>query len=373
MSRKVLVLFLVLSVLVLFPGCSRDEGAVVSDPPVGVVNCTGNTNGNLNNGGLAAGKDGWIYYVENAPLADAGNTLDLPIENLIKKMRSDGSGVDSVGGSIVGMVSNLIIDGNWIYYCVKDYDNRLQSLHKRDLQGTKDVLLASFKRDDYAERTFFVADGWVYYLKQDRLMVDVLYKIRTDGTEETKLLEFDKRARVSDLNLRDGYFYFLLCDYDLMIHSIIRLRADGSGLTILAEFDSRKVWTEDLLVEGDALYYRLVENLSDDAGLYRMSLDGKEHNLVTGYENNDFKREYFNVSGGTVFHLRYFEGMGILMTLCRLDADGTETILYSYDSALNSLFDINLVEDSIVFRTHTGSIRQMVTHILNRDGTWLKP
>lgn len=148
--------------------------------------------------------DGWIYYGVHEN--DAGET---------RRMRTDGTENTKIADVPLYCVS--IADGRLYYIGTADSTAQIYSMNT---DGTDNVLLA----DGAGAVRMNVFDGWIYFT--DRTAV---YKMRTDGTEKTKLCELQMGNSI-DMNVTDGWVY-LTSDGILML----RVRTDGSDLQMMIE------------------------------------------------------------------------------------------------------------------------------------------
>jgi len=124
----------------------------------------------------------WIYYVERAYFdgeLDAGTYGDL------YRVRTNGKGNALVyKAEEVGGIGGINVAGDWIYYAEK-YGG---SICKMRADCTEKTVLAAYVGANFSGNNVNVADGWVYYEGDyDAERPRALYKIRTDGTENTLL------------------------------------------------------------------------------------------------------------------------------------------------------------------------------------------
>lgn len=236
----------------------------------------GNTSGNINSGGLAAVKDGWIYYHN----VNGGNSL--------YKIKTDGTEKMPLCGDAP---FNINVVGDWIYYTnvVENYN-----IYKIRTNGTDRT-----KLNDDESWNVTVADNWIYYINESD--GGCLYKIDVNGASKTKLNEYDSkyldvkwdwiyyvngddgriiyRMKLEDpsivekleniyawgINVSDGRIYF---SNEMDLHCLYKVNTDGTDLVKLCDDTAY-----DIQVKGEWIYY---SNASDGDKLYKIKIDGAE-------------------------------------------------------------------------------------------------
>ena len=112
----------------------------------------------------------------------------------------------------------------------------------------------------------------------------MLYKMRTDGTQRTQIMEQNALA----IGYAEDWIYFV----DMAGNgvgestngqSICKVRFDGSERQKLTDSDMR--WNSFFKVIGDSIYY---EDLGEDAGLYKVDTDsGERTKIIESYRVGD--------------------------------------------------------------------------------------
>ena len=153
-------------------------------------NESGNDYGNLINGGYAAYKDGYIYYVNNI---DVGKTSD----GKLYRVNSDWTEATKI---LDDKAECINIVGDWIYYINKSDDRKLYKVKK---DGTQKTML-------YEERcdSIFVQGDWIYYgvsFWANGEAYGELYKMKTDGSSRQKLSD----DYSENIVVQDGWIYYL--------------------------------------------------------------------------------------------------------------------------------------------------------------------
>lgn len=190
---------------------------------LGYVGVTGT--GNIVNGGLAAITDnGWVFFsiISNLP---SGISMSQS-NGVLYKARTDGSEMQLVLNGEWGIINNISIVNDWIYFT----DGSV--LMKARIDGSDKQWLATWS--DYhraLEGVSYVnvSGDWIYYVKTSfgRTTVE---RIRTDNTDLEVLLV--KSTRIRDLTVQGEWIYFR---YNRELvglgHSgeiLARMRTDGS-------------------------------------------------------------------------------------------------------------------------------------------------
>jgi len=298
--RKTILLVITVVILFSLASCKKESDDAIFLPSANMPNLatgipiyigSGNTVGNIVNSGIVAESDGWIYY-HNPSVAGH-----------LYKMRVDGSDRTKLNEDESYYIN---VYRDWVYYC-NGSDNG--SLYKIRLDGSErtklndgecaflnvvvtgrgiDAYYANGKDDnliyiqssdsngimptDYNTELAADADGrfinvvgdWIYYYHDE----SALYKIRTDGTERTRL--------------RDGEFLFMNVVDDWVYYSNVRdncnlykMNIDGTGMTKLN--DDASFWIN---ASGDWIFY---SNDSDRGSLYKIRTDGSEKTKLNDY------------------------------------------------------------------------------------------
>jgi hypothetical protein len=259
-------------------------------------NVRGNIAGNINNRGIAAMQDGWIYYTSNTD------------NNSLYKIRTDGTERTKLN-SERSLQINVV--GDWVYYAddnIDDSGRNNGSVHKIRTDGTQRTWLfdgrTSFMtvtsdwiyyatdnglyriRTDgtgmtmlHSTRVFYinVVGDWIYYSEGDTAH---LYKIRTDGTGRTQL-NFDISHNI---NVDGDWIYYE--NHDIYTEDgttmIYKIRTDGTGKTRVMQ----DRYAANLVISDGWMYYNLYSldnngHFLDDAGFYKARLDGTGRTMVT--------------------------------------------------------------------------------------------
>lgn len=299
-------------------------------------NITGNTSGNLLNGGLFCETGDTIYFA---------NPYD---QNMLYSMNSDLSNVKKVSDD---NVSYLNIAGKYMFYTKRNDKKRIDSdtfmalsctgLYRADLNGNNVSHL--YKEPTQVAR---LLGNYVYYQHYDQKKGLLLYRAKIDGSEDKMLLE-DSCAPYAAAN---GTIYFTGSTKDHAIHSI---KTDGSNDTTVLSGNYT-----GLSMQGDYLYFM---DMSDNYSLKRVAVSGgNPETLISD------RLATYNVSenGNTIY--------------CQID-NGSENGLYEYDitsGSLNLLSSgdynyLHLTNEYLFYETFDQSKLYILDLATNQSEEWM--
>ncbi|WP_274652753.1 DUF5050 domain-containing protein [Paenibacillus humicola] len=267
--------------------------SIQTGKPAHTVSVSGNTIGNLNNGGWYASDQEWIYFgnyddsgklykekpdgSERQKISDDENVGDLNVVNQklyyvsgSKLYKCDLDGSNRVLLKNFGMGPNLMaVAGDWIYYTEGTY--MFKPLYRMKVDGTSKQLL-----EKYAVSSISIADGKIFYTIDGRK----LFVMDTDGSHKKKLLEGNY---IGWVDVKDRSLFL---NYNQKLYSI---GTDGTQLTKISDIDSRNI-----NVQGEWLYYSNYSTYGKP--LYRIHLN--DH---TNQKLSDDKTFYLHVLGSKIF------------------------------------------------------------------------
>jgi hypothetical protein len=293
-------------------GNGNGDTSSQSVPPISA----GNTNGNINNSGLAALHNGWIYYDSGAGMykikTDGTGTAKLnddicwyinasgewiyysngSDEYKLYKIKNDGTDKTKVSDETMYAIH---VVGDWIYYTdYADYIDNSGKIYKMKTDGTGKTLIS-----DTISYNINVTGSWVYYGTGS-----ALFKIKTDGTGKTKLTEDTSYYNVvGDINVSGEWIYYT--EYSEYSGKLQKIKTDGSGKTLVNSGMSR-----DVNLVGDWFYY---SNADDNTRLYKMKTDGSGKAKL----NNDAS-SFPNIVGDWIY---YYDDA--TYQYCKMKTDGT--------------------------------------------------
>jgi len=313
----------------------------------------GNSYGNIVNGGFAAYDGEWIYY----------NGFD---NKCFYKMREDGTEKTKLADHYALDIN--IADG-WIYYSYASDDGYYvdgdgfehtdkYGIFKMRTDGSEETLLI----DDWLACYVAFSDGWLYYrYDRDRFVktdgnLDIItdeensgiFKIRPDGSERTQVTSGSK---IYNLNVVGDWIYYSTdntCD-------LYKVRTDGSEKTIIFS----EPGCDCINVAGDWIYYIGEENTDEyRRGIYKVRADGTDKTLLK-------YGVYFNLNAaGDWIYYNDWCDEGYTHPIYRMRLDGSEVTRLCDESANR----INIVGDWIIYSAY-GDDRSTYYYIMRPDGS----
>ncbi|KOA18654.1 hypothetical protein CLHOM_29380 [Clostridium homopropionicum DSM 5847] len=238
----------------------------------------GNTGGNKINYGRMAKSGDWIYY--GAPNSDE-----------FYKMKTDGSSKTLLNKDNPASINVL---GDWIYY---NNQNDL-GLYKMKIDGTSNTKIM-----DEEVMDVLVVNDWIYYLSLSYDGQEYLCKVKLDGTSRTVL----NVGRTFDYDVSEGWVYYNVYDDSTGLYKV---KTDGTGKTTLLD----ELQPTKLEVSNGYIYYY---DRSDQDRLYKILINGNEKLKLT---NNNVSKP--NVIGDYVYYINYALDSS-QRVLYRVNIDGT--------------------------------------------------
>lgn len=274
----------------------------------------GNTGGNINSGGLAALKDGWIYYHN---VREGGK---------LYKVKVDGTGKTEICSDIP---ANINVIGDCIYYTNLSDSSKIYVIRT---DGTRKC-----KINDDESWNVTVVDNWLYYTNASD--GGRIYKISTGGSGRLKLndmsskymnvkwdniyyvnaddgrvlnwmqinqpLAFHKLENIYawGVNVYDGWIYF---SNDKENNSLYAVNYEGTITKKLCD-DS----AFDIQVLGDTIYY---SNASDGDKLYKIKTNAADRAKI--YDGSTY---LLNIAGDWIYFFKDKEAA----KLFKIKLDGT--------------------------------------------------
>lgn len=160
--------------------------------------------------------NGSVYYV----LVDLSNNV-FTSTNVIYKINTDGTGKITLIDDKNGLYSNLIVSGDWIYY-LSNY-----TVYKMKTDGTKMIKVGPSK--DRIVREFNVAGNWIYYAGAGSEGPGFLYKMKIDGTANVVL---DNNASQSEnMNIVGNWIYYNEDNTLKNTNIFYKIKTDGTEKT----------------------------------------------------------------------------------------------------------------------------------------------
>lgn len=275
-------------------------------------NRVGNTDGNLLNDGLVDEEENWIYYslddglykakedgTNKIKLSDmTARDINVVNDTVYFRHRPDGiykinnsggtasqvSPYNSNGGLfifdkyIVNGTNELIeLDGSNRKIISEDYtpnggtlniDDDGFYLQTKTLDGKDKVVKLSFDGNvikeifDGQHQPMQVKDNWIYFANNNDNKA--LYKIKTDGTGEEKIIE----KWVMNINIVDDWIYYTTND------GLYKIKIDGSSNKMLLNIP-----VSDINIINNWIYYVKRSKADSYSKLYRIKIDGSTNEI----------------------------------------------------------------------------------------------
>jgi uncharacterized protein YchJ len=278
-----------------------------------ITSTTGNTIGNIHNGGFYAQQGEWIFY---SNWQNRGN---------LYKAKSDGSGRMKLSDDKARFI-NVI--GNWVYYSDRNDNFKLYKITTDGKYRTK------LNNDE----TYFltVVGDWIYY--QNVSDGYKIYKIKTDGTKRTKI------------NDENSFFINVVGEWIFFSNDInlYKINVDGTRRTKVSDECCSYV-----NVAGDWVYYCSCSN----GTLWKMKTNGSAKQKIS----NDCS-VYVNVAGNWIYYINRTESSDPnLGKPYRIMVDGTNRQKLSDDYA----DVVNVIGNYVYYLNNTDN----KMYRMNLDGT----
>lgn len=293
---------------------------------------TGNTAGNLINGGLFCEYDGKIYFA---------NPYD---NNYLYVMNSDCTEARKLNEDSVAYIN---VCGNYIYYAKNNFslsatgmvfNSQLFGLYRTDLNGEHTTALY-----DELSGPLSLYGNYIYYQHHDNQNAIQFYKAKIDGSENVFLSDSDYNPS----SVSNGKIYFSdpenkhgICYYDINSDKKItfyetnsyKVTVDGNyiyyidvskGYDLVRLNMSTKTIEQLYSDDGKVVNYNLYGNKiflqtenGDKTGLYRINIDGTQPEYIAAGNLTNI-----NCTSKYTF-FQYFENQG---TLYRVPTTGVIT------------------------------------------------
>jgi len=262
----------------------------------------GNTTGNHANMGIAVQSGDWVFFSTLVRIPDVDNP-GLLFESRLHKAHIDGGKAEVILTVANATISNVNAIDGWLYFVmfpggihrVRFDGTSLELINDEGLEPTQIAVVGEWiyfnniihhmgrmRRDgsnkerlgeDFASN-FVVADGWIYYIGVGAVLRWELYKMRTDGTDRTRLSESDVSG---SLTVHAGWVYFINRDSPTP-NAIYKMRTDGTDVQMVVGDDA-----EILNIFDGWVFYA---NFGSDipGSLYRIRLNSTQRERISEYQ-----------------------------------------------------------------------------------------
>jgi uncharacterized protein YihD (DUF1040 family) len=294
-----------------------------------VSNTSGNTSGNLNNTGRFTIQGDWIYYTHD--------------EN-IYKIKSDGSDKTNLASQIQNC-GNINVVGNYLYYVSFDGGDLI---YKMATDGSQRAEVLSSDNDSNVQYAYLIVVGnWIYY-EEYRDGKSSFNKMKTDGSQKTVLLED------TNVEVVDGEWIYYTKNYEGYARgALYKMRTDGSENTKLTDLEDANF---KLDVSDGWIYY--INGIQGGNTIYKVKTDGSQKTKVASKQKKQYNNQYnyINVVGDWIYYsdidcnkASSSQIVGV-STISKMKTDGSEnTKLIDKVTATNSYEPISVVGDWIYY------------------------
>lgn len=249
---------------------------------------TGNTAGNLNNGGLFCEDEGVVYF---ANAYDSGTLYSMNADETdVKKLSSAQiKSINAAGGYLYFYQTNSAASSSFSFL------SRFSGLYRSKKDGTHSVCLT---RDPVITAALY--EDTLYYQHFTDQVGTTLHKIQTDKTGETALTDY----MINPACIANGTIYFNGTREDHALYTL-----DTSNDSVSRIWPEGNLWNP--IVQDGWVYYM---NISDNYSLCRYSLSDGGVEVLT-----EDRVDLYNLSGNYI----YFQTSGTdAPALKRMTLDG---------------------------------------------------
>lgn len=308
----------------------------------------GTTSWNINNDGIAASKGDWIYYqwFGNESYDPKGGLYKIKIDGTEKEQIYQGSlfDINVVGDCVYFVSGSITVFGG-------SATRQGTSIKKVNTDGTNSTTIMELGSGDGTISDAFVVGEWIYYnylmLGSD---VSGFYRIKTDGTDQQKLLSY----MVSGFDIVEDWIYYSPSNPDKGDEGIFKMKTDGTEMQLISPIKSLDRFTNIAVVDNWIIY---TEDLNE---LYKVSTDGTDQQEIIS--NDDLVA--LNISEEWIYLTTKVSGG---LSLQKIRIDGTdEQLLYS-DMLMQN---ICVFGDRIYFESYNNNNDAIhIVGIIKTDGS----
>lgn len=279
--------------------------------------------------------------------AETSATIEMTVALTTPQLQQSADGepigaVNKIGNSSVNIANGGQItgQGDWVYVYVWE-----DGIYKIKTDGTQKTRLVISKTFCYSLN---VIGDWLYYTTNSP---SGIHKIRTDGTGSTTI----SQARVYDgMIVTDAAIYYPASDF-FSGNRIMRMAHDGSGITVILES------TANFTIDGSRIYYaQPVVSDGPTAGLYSCDLSGNNRMLLypsdTLSDYGVWNKRKIVVANGYIYFTESIDGT---VSLKRVPANGGGAEIFGEVSSLDFQSPDGLIipiANSVLTITGTGGL-----------------
>ena len=280
------IILVILAALIVFSSLSEKI-------PANDISITGNTGGNLNNGGLYAESNGKVYF-SNAYDNGCLYSMNADETDLVKLSSTPASSIN-VGGNFLYYYMDSSKSGTGLGYTVRTY-----GIYRSKLNGSSSKCL-----DRHAAVTMQLVGDYLYYQRYTNQDFTKLYKIKTDKTDN--ILVSDSIINPAACN--NGIIYFNGTEQNHYLYAL-----DTRTDTISTVYEGN-LWYP--------VYYAGYIYYMDVSSNYRLCRYSLYENIVEILTND--RVDAFNVGDSYIYYQRNSTTEPALMRM-RLDGSDPEIV-----------------------------------------------
>lgn len=307
----------------------------------GLVGCTsknpnehvlGNTIGNLNNYGIYAEQDGWIYFADNmngGKLTKIKEDLsyhtvltDEPVFNInivsewiyfsvdqdfrVFRMKNDGSERQQIGN--ITSILNIIVEGDVLFFANLLDEDKLYRINV-DGSGLKKLTNSTiFKLTIEFDWIYYTSVKTVYPDEPNEVVTFSIRKVMKDGSSDTLVFKDGGRNLIA----YEGWLYFTSVPNG---NRLYRVRYDGRDNTRISD---------DLISELSLVGNRLFYSTEDSGVLISCEFDGRDSHVL-------LSAMYPSRLTGIIGDWIYIERFDLKRRVYRITRDGKEIANFTND------------------------------------------
>ncbi|MGM9530656.1 DUF5050 domain-containing protein [Intestinibacter sp.] len=288
----------------------------------------GNSNSNINNGGVAAYKSGYNYVRSSKP------TNVLMTSYSIYKIKGTSSTKKTIANNAYLMPSINVV-GNYVYYLGTYNNGESVGIYRVKTDGTGRIRLIG-----NVESPFMVKDSGIYYIKST-YDYDKLCYYSLSSRKTTKTLYTTTERTIDALSISGNYAYVLATGYENQL--IYKIDTNTKARTTLKklvtytfddddfddedyddsdiDFDDDFDWDDfedyddeeysiDQMIYYQGYIYYIVSDY-DGTEVYKMTADGKNETKITSLTTTSM-----NLYNGKIYYVNANN------SICRMDLNG---------------------------------------------------
>lgn len=252
---------------------------IPSNPP----GTTGNTAGNINNGGLFAESNGVVYF---------SNSFD---DDTLYSMNVDETNIKKISAA---QVSNLLVAGKYLYYFQIGTSGTTGLGSVRAPHSFNRCKLDGSKSSTVVRETVIKAQlvGDTLYMLGSGDNGSYFFRVETNGSDRTGLTNYI----INPAAYYNGFIYY---NGTVSNHYLYALNPNDDTFTTVLEYN---MWNP--VVENGYVYFM---DLTSDYRLCRYNLNGGPVEILS----ND-RVQSFNVGNGYIYYQTMGENAGLYCMLC---------------------------------------------------------